>query len=189
MTRQEVYKLITNWTKNKNLVKHMLAVEAEMRALARYFNKDEDLWGIAGLVHDADYELLQEEDKLEEHPFRTAKKLNEMGAPKEVISAVESHAWGWNEKCPKPDSKMDWSLYTCDELSGLIIAVALVRPDKKLSSVGVGSVMKKWDEKSFASGVHREQIEMCEEKLEIELEDFVEINLKALQKISEDLGL
>jgi hypothetical protein len=189
MTRKVAYKLITSWTKNKNLIKHMLAVEAEMRALAMHFSEDEDLWGLAGLVHDADYEILQEEDKLEEHPFRTVEKLKEMDVPKEVISAVESHAWKWNEKCPKPDSKMDWALYTCDELSGLIIAVALVRPDKKLSSVEVDSVIKKWDEKSFAKGVHREQIELCEVKLGIKLEDFIKINLKALQGISGDLGL
>lgn len=189
MTREDAYNLVTDWTKNKNLVKHMLAVEAEMRALAKHFEEDEDLWGIAGLVHDADYEMLQEEDKLEEHPFRTVKKLEEMDADEKVVQTVKSHAWGWNEKCPEPESKMDWALYTCDELSGLIIAVALVRPDKKLSSVEVESVMKKWDSKSFASGVHREQIEMCEEKLDIDLEDFVEINLKALQGISDKLGL
>jgi putative nucleotidyltransferase with HDIG domain len=188
MNREAAYELVTSWTKNKNLVKHMLAVEAEMRALAKHFGEDEDLWGLAGLVHDADYEILQE-DGLEGHPFRTVEKLKEMDAPKELISAVESHAWKWNKRCPKPESKMDWALYTCDELSGLIIAVALVRPDKKLSSVEVGSVMKKWDQKSFASGVHREQIELCEEKLGIKLEEFVEINLKALQGISEDLGL
>jgi len=189
MTRDKTYELVTSWTKNKNLVKHMLAVEAEMRALARHFDEDEDLWGHAGLVHDADYEMLQKEGELEEHPFRTVEKLKEMDVPKEVISAVSSHAWKWNEKCPKPETKMDWALYTCDELSGLIIAVALVRPDKKLSSVEVESVMKKWDEKSFASGVHREQIEMCEEKLGIKLEDFIQINLKALQEIAEELGL
>lgn len=189
MTRKDAYELVTNWTKNKNLVKHMLAVEAEMRALAIHFGEDEDLWGLAGLVHDADYEMLQEEEKLEEHPFRTVKKLKEMGADPKVVKSVKSHAWDWNEKCPKPKTIMDWALYTCDELSGLIIAVALVRPDKKLSSTSVESVMKKWDEKSFASGVHREQIEMCEDKLDIGLEDFVGINLKALQGISEDLGL
>lgn len=189
MDRTEILKLVNSWIKNKNLVKHMLAVEAEMRALAKHFGEDEDLWGLAGLVHDADYEMLQEEDKLEEHPFRTIEKLKEMEAPDKVVKAVESHAWKWNKKCPEPSSKMDWALYTCDELSGFIIAVALVRPDKRLSSVEVNSVLKKWDEKAFAKGVNREQIELCEEKLGIGLKEFIKINLRALQGISVELGL
>lgn len=189
MTREGAYKLVTDWTENKNLVKHMLCVEAEMRALAKHFDKDESLWGMAGLTHDADYEMLQEEGKLTEHPFRTVAKLEELKANSKVIQAVKAHAWKWNKKCPEPSSKMDWALYTCDELSGLIIAVSLVRPDKKLSSVTVESVLKKWDEKSFARGVHREQIALCEEKLGIDLTDFIAICLKALQGISDDLGL
>lgn len=189
MTRKKALKFVENWTRNKNLVKHMLAVEAEMEALAKHFDEDKKLWGLVGLIHDADYEVLQQENKLDEHPFRTVKKLEKMDADEEIIKAVKSHAWKWNKKCPEPKSKMDWALYTCDELSGLIIAVALVRPDKKLSSVKVESVIKKWDEKSFAKGVKREQIELCEEKLGINLEDFVEINLKALQGISDELGL
>ena len=189
MTRDQAYKLVTDWTKNKNLVKHMLAVEAQMKALARYFKEDEELWGLAGLVHDADYEMLQEEKKIEEHPFRTVSKLKKLQVDPALVQAVESHAWKWNKKCPEPKSRVDWALYTCDELSGFIIACALVRPDKKLSSLNVDSILKKWPQKSFAKGVHREQIELCEEKLDMKLKDFILICLTSLQGISEELGL
>lgn len=189
MNRQEALKLVNGWTKNKNLVKHMLAVEAQMRALAKHFGENEDLWGLAGLVHDADYEILTKEKKLEEHPMRTVKKLKELKASPHIISAVEAHTYKWNKKSPEPKNNMQWALYTCDELSGFIIAVALVRPDKKLASLTVESIQKKWPQKSFAAGVHREQIKLSKEKLGIELEEFIQICLTALQSISKDLGL
>ena len=187
MTRDEAYKLVNDWTANKNLVKHMLAVEAQMRALAKHFGEDEDLWGIAGLVHDADYEKVAED--LQKHSLVTIKELEKRGADQQIIGAVTAHVYKWNKDAPEPKNNMEWSLYTCDELSGFIIACALVRPDKKLSSLTVESVIKKWPQKSFAAGVHRDQIEMCEEKLGIKLNDFVEICLKALQDISDELGL
>ncbi len=187
MTRDEAYKLVNDWTKNKNLVKHMLAVEAEMRALAKHFGENEDLWGIAGLVHDADYEKVAED--LQKHSLVTIKELEKRGADKQIIDAVAAHVWKWNKDAPEPKNNMEWSLYTCDELSGFIIACALVRPDKKLSSLAVESIMKKWPQKSFAAGVHREQIELCEEKLNIKLKDFVEICLESMQGISDELGL
>jgi len=187
MTRDEAYKLVTSWIKNKNLVKHMVAVEAEMRALAKHFKEDEDLWGITGLVHDADYEKVKED--MEKHSLLTVEELKKLGADQKIIDAVASHVWKWNSKAPEPKSKMEWALYTCDELSGFIIACALVRPDKKLSSVEVKSVLKKWPQKAFAAGVNREQIELCEEKLGIKLPEFIEINLKALQGIHKELGL
>lgn len=188
MNRQEAYNLINEYTENKNLVKHMLSVEAEMRGLANHFNKDEDLWGLAGLLHDLDYEMSTKDDSIV-HPLRGVEILEERGVDNKIISAVRAHAWGHVDGCPEPQNNMEWALYTCDELSGLIIAVALVRPDKELSSVSVDSVMKKWDSNSFASGVDRGQSEYCEDKLGIELEEFVSINLKALQGISEELGL
>lgn len=184
MTREEAYKLVDDWTENENLVKHMLAVEAEMRALARYFKEDEEKWGLAGLLHDADYEKWSKE-----HPLKTVEELEKRKAPDWLIGAVKSHAWGYHEGLPEPKGKMEWALYTCDELAGFIVAVALVRPDKKLSSVKVSSVLKKWKEKSFAKGVERKQVEMCKEKLGIEFKEFVNICLKALQEISGTLGL
>lgn len=184
MTRDEAYKLVISWTENKNLVKHMLAVEAQMRALAKHFGENEDEWGLLGLVHDADYEKWPSE-----HPRKTIEELEARGEPEWLINAVRAHAWGFNGMDVEPKTKMEWAIYTCDELSGFIIACALVRPDKKLLSVTVESVQKKWKEKSFAKGVHREQIELCEEKLGIPVNEYIEICLKALQRISGELGL
>lgn len=184
MTRDEAYKLVTSWTQNNNLVKHMLAVEAEMRALAKHFGENEEEWGVAGLIHDADYDKWPKD-----HPKKTLEELKKRKAPEWLISAVETHAWKYNGMKKEPETKLEWALYTCDELSGFIIACALVRPSKKLSDVTVESVLKKWPQKAFAKGVHRPQIELCEEKLGIELNDFIEICLKSLQGISEELGL
>ena len=183
-SRESAYKLVTDWTENKNLVKHMLAVEAEMRALAKYFGENEDDWGIAGLIHDADYDKWPKE-----HPKKLLAELKERKAPDWLVSAVETHAWNYNGMDREPKTKLEWALYTCDELSGFIIACALVRPDKKLASVTLETVLKKWPQKAFAKGVHREQIELCEEKLGIKKEEYIAICLKALQGISKELGL
>ena len=184
MTREEAYELVTSWTKNQNLVKHMLAVEAQMRALAKHFGEDEEKWRLAGLIHDADYEKWPKE-----HPRKTLEELEKRNEEEWLINAVRRHAWKFNGMDEKPETKLEWALYTCDELSGFIIACALVKPDKKLSSVTTETVLKKWPQKALAKGVHREQIELCEEKLGIKLPEFVEICLKALQDISEELGL
>ncbi len=184
MTRDEAFKLVNDWTKNKNLIKHMLAVEAQMRAIAKYFGEDEDMWGVVGLVHDADYDKWPKD-----HPKKTLEELRKRKVPDWLYDAVETHAWKYNGMTREPKTKLEWALYTCDELSGFIIACALVRPDKKLSSVTVESILKKWLQKAFAKGVHREQIELCEEKLGIKLEEYISICLKALQDISIDLGL
>jgi uncharacterized protein len=187
MNRDQALKIVHDWTKNQNLVKHMLAVEAQMRALAKYFKEDQDLWGLVGLLHDADYEMFSKEP--EKHPSKIFEKLEEIKADTKITKAIQSHAWGWRDDAPEPSSKMDWSLYCSDDLSGLIIACALVKPDKKLASVTVKSVLNKWNQKSFAAGAHREPAELSEEKLGIKLEDFIKICLKALQNISKDLGL
>lgn len=155
-----------------------------MRALARYFGEDEELWGVVGLVHDTDYE--KDPDR---HPILTIRELEKKGVDEKITQAVRTHTWGYGKESPPPKSKMEWALYTCDELSGFIVACALVRPDKKLSSVTTEAVLKKWPQKAFARGVHREQIELCEEKLGIKLKDFISICLKAMQGISTDLGL
>lgn len=184
MDRPEAFDLVNSWTTNKNLVKHMLCVEACMRGLAKHLQEDENLWGIVGLIHDADYE-----SHPQEHPWILVQELEKNQEKSEMIQAIKAHAWQWSEKSPEPISKMDWSLYTCDELSGLIVASALVRPDRKLSSVTVESVLKKFPDKAFAKGVHREHIALCEEKLGLKLPDFVGICLSSIQTISDDLGL
>ena len=184
LKRDEVYKLVNKWTENKNLVRHMLAVEVVMKALAGKLGGDEELWGVVGLLHDADYEMNKDG-----HPKKTLEWLKEKGIEDEIYNAVASHAWGYSEDAPKPKTKMDWALYACDELTGFIVAVALVRPDKKLKTVTVDSVLKKWNQKSFAKGVDRKQIEYCDSQLGIPLREFVEIALSAMQNISKDLGL
>lgn len=184
MTRDQAYLLITDWTKNPNLVKHMLSVEAEMRALANHFSQDEDQYGLAGLIHDADYDQWPDE-----HPRKLIAYLEEMKEPDWLIDAIRSHAWGYHGLNQEPKTKLEWSLYCSDELSGLIIACALVRPEKKLAAVQVQNVTKKWREKSFAAGVHREHIALCEEKLDIPLPKFIELNLKAMQTVAPKLGL
>lgn len=187
MDRVSAFTLVTAWTTSPNLIKHMLAVEAEMRALARYFNQDQDLWGMAGLLHDADYQLFA--DKPEKHPSKIIDELTNKQADPRIIQAIRAHAWGWQPKAPKPKSTFDWALYTCDDLSGLIVACALVKPDQKLSSLTLDSILKKWPVKSFAPGVHREHIALCETKLNIKLNNYISICLKALQDIAPDLGL
>lgn len=187
ITRSQALDLVKSWTDNPNLVKHMLAVEAQMRALANHFNADADLWGLVGLLHDADYQKYQDQPQM--HPSDIIQELEKRDVDKSIIQAIRSHAWQHQDEAPKPDSKLDWALYCSDDLSGLIIAVALVRPDKKLSSVSVESVMKKWDEKSFASGASREPAELAPEKLDLSKKELVDICLSALQSISDDLGL
>ncbi|MEK7513654.1 MAG: HD domain-containing protein [Patescibacteria group bacterium] len=185
MNREETLKYVQSRTKNNNLVKHMLAVEAEMRGLAKHFGEDEELWGLTGLVHDADYEEMKEKHPSEEF----FKQLEELKFEKPVIEAVKAHGWKFQPGLPEPKTKMEWSLYCCDELSGLIIACALVRPSKKLAEVTLESIKKKWPQKSFAAGVNRSQTELCEEKLGIKLDEFIKICLQAIQSISADLGL
>lgn len=185
MTREEALVFVQDWIKNPNLVKHHLAAEAVMKALARHLGGDEKKWGLVGLLHDADYE--QTKDKPERHALMLAEELERMGVDKEIIYAIKAHNKDHTKIEPK--SKMDWALYCSDELTGFIVAVALVMPDKKLDSVKVDSVLKKMKDKAFAAAVDREQIRLCEEKLGIPLRQFVEIALGAMQNISGELGL
>ena len=185
MNRQQTLDYVNKRTTNKNLVKHMLAVEAQMRALAKHFGEDEELWGLAGLIHDADYEKMQTK-----HPSpEFFKELETMGYDPKIVNAIKAHGWKFQEGLPEPQTKMEWSLYCGDELSGLIIACALVRPNKKLAEVTLESIKKKWPQKAFAAGVNRAQTELCEAKLGIKLDEFIQICLKSLQNISQDLGL
>ena len=191
-TREQALELLHQQMQNQNLRRHCYAVEAVMRALAIYFKNqkleiDENEWAIAGLLHDADYELTKSDPS--KHVVTVVSWLKEKGVDESIINAIYSHGWKFVEGCPEPKNKMEWSLYCSDELTGLIVAVTLVRPDKKLSSVTVDSVLKKWNNKSFAAGASREQIARCEEKLGIKLPEFIGMALSAMQGISGELGL
>lgn len=193
ISRSVALDILNTNLKNKNLLKHCLAVEASMKSLARYFSEKkktsypEDLWGLLGLLHDGDWEATRNTPNL--HTKKMVEWLKEKEESDAVlIHAILSHNHINNKEVP-PESLMEWSLYTCDELTGFIIAVALIMPDKKLSSVTVPSVIKKFPSKSFAAAVNREQIKLCEEKLGILLEEFVGLVLKSMQSISTKLGL
>jgi putative nucleotidyltransferase with HDIG domain len=189
MTRKQALDLLHKHMKNVNLRRHCYAVEAVMRALARHFKEDEDTWGIAGLIHDADYEKTRDKDPKKNHTKEVLRWLKELETKTDIYDAVATHAWGYVDDAPEPKTKMQWALYCCDELTGLIVAVALVKPDKRLSSVSVESITKKWNQKSFAAGVDREQIENCKSRLGIPLDVFIKIALEAMQGISEEIGL
>src|SRR3990172_2832686 len=184
MIREEALELLHSKMRSINLRRHCYSVETVMKALARHFGEDEEKWGIVGLLHDGDYEFTKEHP--EKHAKLMAQWVRDLGEKnEELLEGIESHGWFHEGKLPK--TQMQWALYCCDELTGLIVAVALVRPDKELSSVTVDSVLNKWNQKAFAAGVKREQIEMCEEKLGIKLADFIGIALKAMQGIHEEV--
>jgi uncharacterized protein len=195
MTRDKALELLHDNVKNPNLRKHCYAVEAVMRALYDRIEdggkseEEEIKWGIAGLIHDADYEMTKDNEPKKNHTKHVLKWLREADANTDIYDAVATHAWGYVDEAPMPETDMQWALYTCDELTGMIVAVALVKPDKKLASVTVDSVLRKWNTLSFAAGVNRKQIEMCEERLDIPLREFIEIAIKAMQGIHEELGL
>ena len=186
-TREEAWNLLCEWVQSPNLRKHALAVEAAMRAYARRFGEDEELWGITGLVHDLDYERYPDMDDPENgHPRTELRLFREWGWPPELIRAVEGHAPFLG--VPR-DSLMAKALFAVDELTGLITAVALVRPDKDIRSVKVKSVKKKWKDRRFAAGVNREDIALGAEELGIDLWEHVGIVLEAMQGIASELGL
>ena len=188
MTRDTALKLLKDHVENENLRRHCYAVEAVMRALAERLGGDPDTWGVAGLIHDSDYEETKDTAK-KDHTKKTLEWLDELNVHADIRDAVATHAWGYVEGAPEPKTKMQWALYTCDELTGLIVAVALVKPERSLSAVTVESVKKKWGQKAFAAGVDRDQIEMCTPRLGIELSDFIQIAITAMQGIHDDLGL
>ena len=183
MIRKEVLDSINENVENKNLVKHMLATEAILRALARRFGEDEEEWGFTGLLHDIDVELTAGD--MSTHSKLGADLAKELGASEAMVHAILCH----NEAHGVPrETKLDKALFCVDPLTGLITAAALVRPDKKLAGLGAKSVIKRFKEKSFAAGANREQISLCSE-IGLELGEFIELGLTAMQEISSDLGL
>jgi len=183
MDREQAWALLTEYTKDQRLIKHALAVEAAMRAYARKFGEDEEKWGITGLIHDFDYE---QHRTAEEHPAWGAKLLEEQGWPDDIVYAVKSH--GDHLGLPRR-SLMDKALYAVDELTGLIVAVALVRPSKSIMDVKPRSVRKKWKDKAFARGVNREDIEKGARDLGVDLDEHIALVLAAMQGMADELGL
>ncbi|MCL5258041.1 MAG: HDIG domain-containing protein [Patescibacteria group bacterium] len=184
MMREKALCLLDEHIQNENLKKHLFAVEALMRALARKFNQDEEIWGLAGLVHDLDWEETKETP--EEHSLIAAAVLEKEGFPKEIIQAVKvhNHIHGF-----EPESLLEKALYSTEEITGLIVACALVQPSKKLKDVTVDSVLKKFKEKSFAAGVDRNIILKSEEYLKLGLNELIQLALDAMISINEVLGL
>ncbi len=184
MTRDEAWAILTEHTKNPNLLKHMLAVEAVMRAYARRFGEDEAAWGLAGLLHDLDYEKHPSQEA--GHPIVGVGMLRERGLDESLCRAILSHA---DYSGVPRVSRMEKALFAADELSGFVIAVALVRPTKALADVDVTSVKKKMKDKAFAKGVRREDIVKGAEEMGLPLEEHIAAVITALQGIAPELGL
>ena len=184
--RQDAWNLVCEYTQNINLRRHMLAVEAAMRAYARHFGEDEELWGLVGLLHDFDYERFPD-IATDGHPNVGAPIMRERGYDEMVVRAVLSHAT--EVTGVERQTRLEHTLYAVDELTGLITAVALVRPSKDIRDVEVKSVRKKWKDKVFAAGVHREDIEAGAAALGVDLWEHVGVVLAAMQGIAGELGL
>jgi predicted hydrolase (HD superfamily) len=185
-TRQESWELLTEYTASPSLRGHALAVEAGMRAYARRFGGDEEKWGIVGLIHDFEYERYPDLGP-GGHPFKGTEILREKGYPEELIRGIQAHAPDLTGVTL--DSDMEKAIYAVDELTGLITAVALVRPSKSLLDVKVSSVTKKWKDRAFAAGVNREEVAEGAEKLGVPLPEHIGIVLAAMQGIAAELGL
>ena len=183
MQRSEALAIVREYVKNENLVKHMFAVEAAMRFYAEKLGEDVELWGITGLLHDFDWEI---HPTIEGHPLKGEPILRERGVPEVVIRAILSHAD--HTGIPR-DSLMDKALYACDEITGLITAVALVRPSRSLMDLKVKSVKKKWKDKHFAAGANREEMERGAEEFGVELSEHISNVISAMRKIAPELGL
>ncbi|MGQ9673519.1 MAG: HDIG domain-containing metalloprotein [Candidatus Aminicenantales bacterium] len=181
MTREEALELVKQHLKNKNLIKHCLAVEACMRAVAAKLGQDAEQWGLAGVLHDLDYELTEKSPEL--HTSETVKILQGLNVDPDIIHAIQAHAG----KVPCLGA-MDWAIFSIDPLTGLIIAATLMHPTRQLKNVDLDFVKRRYKEKSFARGAKREEIEECR-NVGLELDDFISICLTAMQGIAADLGL
>lgn len=183
MNREDAWNLLCEFTKTDSLRKHALAVEFAMRAYARRYGEDEELWGSVGLIHDFDYE---QNPTIPEHTAAGARIMRERGWPEEIVTAMLSHA---DYSGVPRTTRMHKALAAVDELTGLISAVALVRPTKNIADVSVKSVKNKWKDKAFAAGVNRQEIEHCAADLGVPLEEHIGVVLAALQGHAAELGL
>lgn len=184
MNRDDAYALMCEYTQSEALRRHMLAVEAAMRAYARTFGEDEQKWGIVGLLHDFDYERWP---TLPDHPLQGAEILQQRGYPQDVIYAIKSHAGDQLPDFPRV-SRMDKTLYACDELAGFISAVAVIRPEK-LRGLTASSVRKKMKQKSFAAAVNRDDMIRGAEDLGVDLNEHIQFVIDAMTAIADQLGL
>ena len=182
-TRDEAFALLKEFNQNESLLKHALAVEGVMRHAARKRGEDEEKWGVIGLIHDLDYERYPQQ-----HCKKTEEILRERGWPEDFIHAVMSHGWGLVTDV-KPTHEMEKVLYAIDELTGLVTAVALVRPSKSVLDMKVKSVNKKWKDKSFAAGANREIIQKGADMLGVELSELFEDVIMGMREVAEAIGL
>ncbi len=182
-TRDEALALLKEFNQSEGLVKHALAVEAAMRYSARKRGQDADLWGLVGLVHDLDYERFPQE-----HCKKTAEILRERGWPEEVIRAAVSHGWGVCSDV-EPQSDLEKVLFAVDELTGLVVATALVRPSKSVLDLEARSVRKKWKDKAFAAGVDRALIEQGAARLGVDLAELITDTILGMREAADALGL
>ena len=186
-SREQAWSLVTEWIESDSLRKHALGVGAAMRAYARYYGEDEELWGITGLVHDLDFERFPDmDDPVNGHPRASLRLFHQLDYPPALIQAVAGHAPYLG--IPRT-TRMDSALWAVDELTGLIMAVGYVRPSKDLRDVEVKSVKKKWKDRAFAAAINREDIEAGAAELKIDLWEHVRIVLEAMQAIAGELGL
>jgi len=181
-SREEAFSLLKEYNKNEGLIKHALAVEAVMRYCARKRGEDEEKWGVIGLVHDLDYEQFPEQ-----HCRKTEEILSSHNWPAEYIRAVISHGWGICTDI-EPESELEKVLYAVDELVGLVVATALVRPSKSVMDMKVKSVKKKWKDKSFAAGVNRDVIEKGAGMLGVELGELIEDVIMGMREVADISG-
>lgn len=181
LKREEAFELVKKHVKSKNLVKHCLAVEVVMKALARKLNEDEELWGLAGLLHDLDYDYTK--DDPQNHGLKTVELLKDYDLPKSVLDAILAH-------CEKKEimTNMEKAIYAADPVTGFIVAAALITPEKSLSVIDTDFLVRRFKEKLFAKGASREQMKSCE-KLGLSLEEFLTLSLEAMKTISKELGL
>lgn len=189
ISQAAAWELMTHYTASESLRKHMLAVEAAMRAYARKFGENEETWGITGLLHDFDYEQHPNPNAVadpNEHPLFGSRILEEQRYPDEIIYAIKTHADYLNLPRISP---MDKTLYAVDELTGLITAAALVRPDKNIENLEVKSVRKKMKDKAFARGVNREDVLRGAEDLGVDLDEHIEFVIEAMKSVAPALGL
>jgi len=182
-TRAEAFELLKKYNQTESLIKHALAVEGVMRYMARKRNQDEEKWGVIGLIHDLDYEQFPDQ-----HCKKTEEILRQNNWPEEYIRAVVSHGWGICVDV-KPETELEKVLYAIDELTGLVVTTALVRPSKSVMDVKTKSVKKKWKDKRFAAGVDRSIIEKGAEMLGVEIPELITDTIAGMQDVAEEIGL
>lgn len=183
MNRNEALAIVQTYVKSEQLIRHMLAVEAAMRFYAEKLGEDADLWGIVGLLHDFDWEI---HPTAEEHPILGAPLLRERGVSEEIVRAILSHG---SQPGVTRQTALEKALYACDEITGLVTAVALVRPSHSLYDLEPSSVKKKWKDKAFAAGANREEIAQSAAEFGVELWEHVGNVIAAMRKIAPELGL